>query len=406
MDTNRRGLLKLSLLPVVELFGTSAFATDYPTGWGPSGSIPKQTGYPEYLVGNFSGGFETMFKTVIVPKSSTPRTFRTNPKEFSLGYFGPSVQSYQLQNKKPAILVARGDTLFYEHYAFDRNSQMRFNGKSMSKGILSLACAAAFDLGLLKSLEDPIERYEPRLRGNPLGEVTLRNALNMSSGVDICQVNCSPETQYERLMKDGFLGPPSARAQNTDMEKTILSWAHGMQFKQGERFNYNSVDPNLVALAIRGASGRTISKFVYETIWEPMGSEGDASFLTDSKGFENVEAGFNAIARDWAKLGLLIANRGVINSKQVISEKWFSELSSLTADEKYLDFGRIPQKKEGYKFFFHRASRDAATLRFGGDFGQSIFCDQKTGVVLTILSVSHDGHHYLDLFERAKDLAR
>jgi CubicO group peptidase (beta-lactamase class C family) len=207
-------------------------------------------------------------------------------------------------------------------------------------------------------------------------------------------------------MKDGFLGPPRARAQNTDMEKTVLAWSHGMQSKQGERFNYNSVDPNLVALAIRGASGQTISKFVYETLWDPIGSEGDASFLTDSRGFENVEAGFNAIGRDWTRLGLLIANRGVINSKQVISEKWFSELATLTPDEKYLDFGRIPQKKEGYKFFFHRASRDATTFRFGGDFGQSIFCDQKTGVVLTILSVSHDGHHYLDLFERAKDLAR
>lgn len=345
-----------------------------------------------------------MFKTVLIQKSNSPKIFREHRKAFSMGPLGPDVESYQVRYKKPAILVAQGNTLFYEHYAFGRSAQMRFNGKSMSKGVLSLACAAAFDLGLLKSLEDPIEFYVPSLKGKALGRITIRNALNMSSGVDVCQVNCTPETQFERVMKQGFLGPPSARAQNTDMEQVILSWSHGMRFEQGSQFNYNSVDPNLIALAIRAASSLSMSDFISKTIWGPIGAESDASYLADSKGFENVEAGFNATARDWTRLGLLVAQRGACDSKQVISEKWFKELDSLSASERYLDAGRIQGKKEGFKFYFHRSSQDELVLRFGGDFGQSIFCNQKNGLVMTVLSVTNDAQHYPMLFDRAKSL--
>ncbi len=144
----------------------------FPSGWGPAGQNPNPWNHPDWIVGNFSGGVEKLFNHKIVKAPAAPGPLGTKLRPMRWGLFG-SFEDYQKRYGKPAMLVARSDTVFYEHYEFDRTQEMRFYSKSMAKGVLGLLAGLAFDHGLFESLEDPIEKYEGRLKGKPLGEVTL-----------------------------------------------------------------------------------------------------------------------------------------------------------------------------------------------------------------------------------------
>ena len=403
-SSNRR---KIALAIPSVLFTKLTHASDfgkslgYPAGWGPPGQKKMQTGWPDYLVGNFSTGFEKLFDFKLVKAPSKPSPLLSRTQEFKLNLF-QSLQDYQEQSGKPAILIAKRDCIYYEHYAFDRTAEMRFNGKSMAKSVVALLAGVAFDMGLFNSLDDPIQKYDGRLKGKPLGAVTLRQALNMSSGVDICRSQCTPNNHYERFERDSFAGAPQSRAKNTDHDSVLINWSYGVD-TQSNRYNYNPIDPQLIAMAIRGATKTTLSEFTQKALWEPIGARADASWLVDSKGVEHAPAGFNATLQDWGRIGLLVAQSGSLSGNQIISESWLNECKTFGASERRLMPGQIKDKPrgEGYKFFFHRP-QDQSILRFGGDFSQSIFADTKNGLAVVILSITNSGKDYERILESAQ----
>lgn len=372
----------------------------FPTGWGPPGQQPNPWAYPDWIVGNFSGGVETLFdrRVVKAPPDASPLASRPRPMKW--GAFG-TFQEYQQKFGKPAMLVARADTVYYEHYEFDRTAQMRFFSMSMAKSVMSLLAGLAFDHGVFRSLEDPVHAYDDRLKGKPLGAVTLRQALNMSSGADLCQWLCNPRTDFERWNERAFMGHPRSRGKNTDQDAVVLNWPHGFKSPPGQAFNYSHVDPHLVAMALRAASKMTISEFTEKALWHPMGAQADAVWLTDAQGVEEVSASFLATLRDWGRLALLVAQNGALAGKQIIKPAWFQECRTHRADEAYLRKGRIAGYDQGYKFYFHHPNDNGNWLRFGGDWSQSIYTDSRSGTALVILSASNDGGEYRRLFETA-----
>jgi CubicO group peptidase (beta-lactamase class C family) len=382
----------------------------FPGGWPPlneRGGQPLPWVNPDYLVNNMSGGMEPLFKHAVVKASTAPSPLKSQKTRFKLN-FNTGFEDYQKQLGKPAMLVARGDTIHYENYEFERNANMRFYSKSMAKSVLGLLTGLALENGVIQSLDDPIEKYDARLKGKPLGAVKIQQALNMSSGVDICQINCGQRNDYERWEESAFAGLGAMhrvlgrmRTLNTDADKTAIEWPWGFKNPSGTQFNYSSVDPHLVSMAIRGGAKMSIAEFTEKTLWQPLGAQADAMWFTDSKLSEDVSASFCATLRDWGRIGLLVAQKGAANGKQILSESWFSQYRNFKEDETYLKPGNIANKpnKEGYKNFVHIPYDNPRWLRFGGDLGQTIFIDQKSGTVLVILSVNNNAQAYIDLFK-------
>jgi len=413
LNMQRRHLLQRVLaLPIVGL-SSKAIADDfgaskgYLSGWPPlneRGGQPVPWTNSDYLVGNMSGGMESLFKHSVAKAKGQAAELITRPVAFRLDG-KTDFANYQRRFGKTAVLVARGSTVYYENYEFSRTADMRFYSKSMAKGVLSLLAGLALEHGVLDSLDDPIEKYDGRLKGKPLGSVKLRHALNMSSGVDICQLGCGQRNDYERWEESAFLGTGRRRTFATDADKVAIDWPWGFSHPSGTRFNYSHVDPHLVGMAIRGGAGQSLAQFTEKALWQPMGAQSDALWFTDSQGSEEVAGSFSATLRDWGRIGLLVANKGSVNGKQVISESWLQNYRNFKDDEGYLKPGNIPNKwgKEGYKNFLHLPHINSSWLRFGGDLGQSIYIDQKSGAVMVVLSVSNQTGQqiYEDLFRSA-----
>jgi CubicO group peptidase (beta-lactamase class C family) len=90
----------------------------------------------------------------------------------------------------------------------------------------------------------------------------------------------------------------------------------------GERFKYASAETRVLGLVLRASTGKPLAEYLSEKIWQPMGAEADASWLIDKGGYEAAYVGVNATVRDYARLGMLLANDGALDRRQIIPASW------------------------------------------------------------------------------------
>jgi len=365
-------------------FGAKA---GYPTGWGPAGQIQKWEGYPEYHVGNFSGGLEKMFAHEVVKASPVPAPLIEAKRKVKANLFMDAFD-YANQCNRTGLLIARGNEIWHEDYRLQRTAETRFFGWSMTKSLVGMLAGIAIKEEVISSVDDPIEKYVPQLQGHPFAGIRLCNLLNMTSGIDICEAFCSPSTGFERY---GYsqIGYSPRRGEGTDQLKGLLQFKWGRNQAQGIRFNYTDLCPVLVAWALVSVYKQSLPLIFEQKVWQPLGAKDDATWLVDSKGFAFSGAGFSATLRDWARLGLLVAQGGSLQGKQIVPASWLDETSHHEDKEGPVRFN-VARPNRGYKNFFWHHSKDGQMLRMAGNHAQNMLIDRLTGTVLVQAAVSYE----------------
>jgi CubicO group peptidase (beta-lactamase class C family) len=150
-------------------------------------------------------------------------------------------------------------------------------------------------------------------------------------------------------------------------------------------------------MVIRKVTGTSMSAFAEPALWQPMGAEADATWLTDSERNEFNCIGLAARLRDWARLGLLVADRGRVGDRQIVSEAWIRECTQWTDKDNQ---GRVgyAMRHAGYKAFMWHAKSDGSWLYFAGHHGQRVIVDMNRRVVLVQTAVEHEGNWQEELF--------
>lgn len=155
----------------------------YPTGW--AGQFSK---LPEYRVGNYSGGFETMFPHHTLAPSDTPlQLAEALIKDFQFSWRLSKKTIGQYLDSWPAtgLIICRDSNILFEEYRHQRTAAMRLTSWSMAKSVTSLLLGICLDKKLIRSYDDTPEMYLPELQGTLHGAISLRNLSNMSSGAQI-----------------------------------------------------------------------------------------------------------------------------------------------------------------------------------------------------------------------------
>jgi CubicO group peptidase (beta-lactamase class C family) len=358
----------------------------YPTGWGPAGSVQKWEGYPEYHVGNFSGGLEKMFAHQVIKASPSPSGFVEAKRKIKANFLMDAAD-YADKFNLSGLLIARGNEIWHEQYRFNRTAEMRFFGWSMTKSVVGLLTGIALQEGKFGSLDEPIEKHVKPLQGHPFSGITLRNLLNMTSGIAICEAFCSPGNGFERY---GYsqIGYSPRRGEGTDQIMGIMRFQWGRSQVQGSGFNYAELCPVLVAWALESVYGQPLCVIAEEKLWQPLGAKNDATWLTDSKRFTFSGAGFSATLRDWARLGLLVAQKGLAHGQQIVPASWLDATSRHDESESAVKFN-VARPQRGYKNFFWHHSKDGQMLRMAGNHAQNILMDKKSGTVLVQTSTGY-----------------
>ncbi len=94
---------------------------------------------------------------------------------------------------------------------------------------------------------------------------------------------------------------------------------------------YNSCDTHVLGMVLARATGMAVAEYMEAKLWHPLGMEDDGFFLLDGRGVEASAMGINATLRDFAKLGLLFLNKGVLDGQQMLPPGWWDGCASAAA---------------------------------------------------------------------------
>jgi CubicO group peptidase (beta-lactamase class C family) len=157
----------------------------------------------------------------------------------------------------------------------------------------------------------------------------------------------------------------------------------------GVRSSYSSAESLVLGLVLAAATKRTVSDYATEKLWQPLGAEADATWIIDATGQEITFGYVNAVLRDWARLGLMLANRGHWQGKTVVPEDW---LTASAADAMPTDSSLA---KYGYQIWY---SADTRRFALRGLRGQFVFVDPDLKLVLVQTALSGGRLETAELF--------
>jgi CubicO group peptidase (beta-lactamase class C family) len=334
-----------------------------------------------YLVGSQSHQDE-IFPAHIVHRAAKASPLARAAAEPALRYeyqgqtFG--LDDYLARNPATGLLVARDETILVERYQYARTDRDRFTSWSMAKTVTSMLIGIAIAEGRIRSVDDSAATYVPGLAGTEYGRTSLRHLLQMSSGVRFIE-EYRPGDDVSKLSIDTFLqrGDGGVSAVTSFNERAVPA---------GTKFSYASVETEVLGLVLAAAVGRSVSEYLQEKIWQPIGAESDATWLVDRSGQEVTYCCFNAVLRDYARLGLLLAHDGNWHGRQIIPAAWVQDATTVRADQPHLrPLTATPFFGYGYQTWIFPGDR--RMFAFLGVRGQAIYVDPATRLVLVTTAV-------------------
>jgi CubicO group peptidase (beta-lactamase class C family) len=184
----------------------------------------------------------------------------------------------------------------------------------MAKSITSLLIGVALKEGKIKSLQEPVGNYLPEFTGTGKSKIKIIDLLTMSSGSDWNESYMNPFS----VTTEAYYG--------SDVYKAATGVAAIKP--AGTFFAYKSGDTQLLGLVLEKATGRTLSDYAAEKLWQPLGAEHPALWSTDhEKGNEKAYCCFNSNTRDFARIGKLMLDSGKWNGTNLIDSSYY--LSSI-----------------------------------------------------------------------------
>jgi CubicO group peptidase (beta-lactamase class C family) len=321
---------------------------------------------------------DTLFTTRTVPHAGTPWALPRSDHalDFTYAYKGQTYTPDQFLDRTytNALLVMKDGKIVSEIYRNSSNERTRFMGWSMTKSITSVLVGCALAEGRIKSLDDQITVYLPELKGGGYEGVTIRQIMQMRSGVDY-------EERYD------FEHPGTAASNHiAALVKNVARFADAARtikriHKPGEFFQYKTLDTAVLGWLIeRVSGGSTIAAYMAQRLWEPLGAEADGFFIMDGPpgiGREFNGAGFNATLRDYARFGQMILDGGRANGHQIVSPEWVAESTRPS--------GKTGVARGGYGLQWWMLGDRGAFSAIGLQ-GQYIYVDPTTRTVVVKLS--------------------
>ena len=257
------------------------------------------------------------------------------------------------QRETKSFLVIKNDSIVFEKYydGYDKNSLS--NSFSVAKSIVVSLMGKAIMEGKIKGLDQPVSDYFDKYKEGLASELTVGDLASMSSGMKWNEkyysvINITSESYF-----------------TDDLRSVILR--QKIIDKPGQSFRYSSGDTQLLAMVIEKATGTTLSDYLSEKFWKPMGAENNALWQLDSDnyGMEKAYCCIASTARDFARFGKLYINNGKWGN-EIILDSSFVELATKPVfnSSPYYGYGWWLYNFEGKKVFTMNGHRGQFVISF------------------------------------------
>ena len=289
------------------------------------------------------------------------------------------------RNETRAFIALRDDEIVYERYFSTVTAETRLPGFSISKTLAALLVGCAVDDGMIDE-KKPVTSYIPELEGRArYGEITLDYLLRMISGIDFDEESNSGAVFYY----------------STNLRSHLYSY--DVKWAPGTHYLYGSINTQLLWDVLRRKlSGRTVSDYFEKRIWDRLGAESDAAWSLDSRNgaAEKLFGGFNATARDHARLGLLYLHKGVFAGDRIVSPEWVARSIAPDPVPGIVGTSDGPMRRGHYQWFLTLDQR--AFFAKGYD-GQYVFVVPHANMVFIRFGEGYGEVDWTALFSRLAD---
>ncbi|MGL9622215.1 serine hydrolase [Bradyrhizobium sp. U531] len=357
--------------PDAELYGA---AEGYPIGT--RGGAPQL----DKLVGVYSH-FDALYPSRAIGRATMPWQFKRAPEPsiaYSFDNQRLSIADYLKRNPTTGLLIARDDTILYEHYQYARTDHDRFVSQSMAKTLVAMLVGIAVSEGRIKSIDDLVSTYVSGLAGTEYGNTSIRTLLNMSSGVEFSEVYDGKD-DIARLGQALFGDEPKDLAAIVAQFNTRIA-------PPGTKWHYASVETEILGLVLRAATGTPVADYLHDRIWSAIGTEADASWAIDRSGQEIAFCCFNATLRDYARLARLLAHDGAWEGRQLIPRQWLLDATTVRPEDGHLA-PRVATPYFGYGYQVWLLPGEQRRFALLGIRGQVILVDPASKLVMVHTAV-------------------
>jgi len=224
----------------------------------------------------------------------------------------------------------------------------------------------------------------PSLLGSAYDNVRIKDVLQMSSGAAWNENYNDPNSDVMRLARIMAIGG--------SMDEFVATLKRGTE--PGTLNHYNSTDTQALGMLLARATGQSVSEYLTEKIWHPLGMESDGYWLVDDYDVELAFGGLNATARDYAKLGELYRLGGQWNGQQVVSKEWIEDATK--PDAPHLMPGNNEDYPLGYGYQWWIPESSEGEFSAIGVYNQFIYVNPVRNLVIVKLSAYSDYATSLD----------
>ncbi|RMI29747.1 serine hydrolase domain-containing protein [Nocardia stercoris] len=302
------------------------------------------------------------------------------PIEAGYDYQGTrrTLTDYLSRTATSSFLVVHNDSIVDERYFGGYSPVTPFNSWSVGKSITATAVGIALAEGAIRSVDDPVTDYVPDLSGSAYDGVSIRDLLHMSSGHQYDETQATNPTTGSTASTIRMVAGTSLAAQAEESKR---------DFVPGTRWNYDSMNSFVLGWAVANATGRPLSAYIQDKLWQPAGMQGPALMGQDDHGNAIAFCCYHATARDFARFGLLYLHDGRAGDRQVVPEQWVRDSTHST--EPYLQPHQLmpgdpgaTENEYGYGYQWWLGDGDRGDYAAIGLLGQFIYVSPKDDVVI------------------------
>ncbi len=289
------------------------------------------------------------------------------------------LKKLNVETDTKSFLVIDNDSIIFEKY-YDGHKQSDIsNTFSVTKSIITSMMGKAIMQGKIESLQQPISDFFEEYKDGIASELTVGDLASMSSGMKWSEkyynpINITSESYFTDDLRSVILGQE-------------------IESRPGQGFRYSSGDTQLLGMVIEKATGTTLSDYLTQNFWIPMGAETTALWQIDSEksGMEKAYCCISASARDLARFGKLYINKGKWDNTEIL-DSTFVKLSLKPV------FDETPSYGYGWWLYKHEGKEVFAMRGHRGQFVIS-FPDENIIIVRQGEDVKKDGDGTSDLFK-------
>jgi CubicO group peptidase (beta-lactamase class C family) len=323
---------------------------------------------------------ETWFAARVVPRAGRVQTlalaesqlkrnlrFTANGKQYD-------VVDYLALNRVAGLLILKNGRIALEDYELGTGPTTHWPSFSIAKSVSSTLVGAALEDGLITSLDDALTKYVTALKGGAYDGVTVRNTLQMASGVKWDETYTDPHSDSRALFEEQFLQKPGS----------IIRYMSGLgrAGPPGSVWNYNTGETYIVGALLEAATHRPLATYLSQKIWSRVGMEDDGTWsLETPNGMGLGGTGLAATLRDYGRFGLMVQQNGIVDSRRIVPEGWFEESGSAKV---------IGGKPVSYGYLWWPLPEDdpihQGAFQAIGIFGQHLYINPKQKLVIVVLS--------------------